>query len=141
MRSVIACITALVVFVVSWLLVGSLLAVMGWIANNTGYSSTVFLVIHVFLIWILSPGVGAAIAIAATNAIFKTVSLSTIYVSFVSICATASFVLFFLGYIAANTEQPIGRLVVFLLQVLAIFVGAYVGRLLSDAERVHGLEK
>src|SRR5438105_4441174 len=87
MRAALAVIVAILIFLFCWMLIAVLLAFLGWIAVKTEQASSLFLLIHVLLIWILSPGVGAAIAIFSTSSIFRTVGPSTIFVGFVSVWA------------------------------------------------------
>jgi ATP-dependent DNA helicase PIF1 len=128
MRSVIAVIASIVFLGIGWLLVGGILGLLGWLFVKTGYASDLGLLIHLFAIWVLSPGFAAALAITATTSIFRSVPLSTIYVGFISVCATSSLLL---ALISFSQGQATITIVVTLFQVAAIFLGAYVGRALS----------
>jgi hypothetical protein len=128
MRSVIAVIASIVFLGIGWVLVGAILGSMGWLFVNSGYSSDLGLMIYLFSLWFLSPGFAAALAVTATASIFRSVQLSTIYVGFVSVCATASLLLAFVGLSQAQATTTI---VAAVLQVAAIFLGAYVGRALA----------
>jgi ATP-dependent DNA helicase PIF1 len=129
MRSVIAVIASVLFLGIGWLLVGGIFGLLGWVLVKTGYASAPVLLIHLFLMWIFSPGFAAAIAIAATSSIFKSVSPSTIYVGFISACATALFLLALTSY---RHDQALGTIVVSLFQAVAIFFGARIGSSLSS---------
>jgi hypothetical protein len=129
MRAVAAVLVAFVAFALSWFFIATLLALMGWAVSMSGYGSDLLLIIHVLLLWVLSPGLGAAISIIVASSVFKAVPVSTIYVSFVSICAIIFLLLFAFATLLAT--EPFGRLVVFVMQVVAIFIGAYLGRTFS----------
>jgi ATP-dependent DNA helicase PIF1 len=138
MRAVFAIIASILFLGIGWVVVGGILGVLGWLVANTGYASNLVLFIHLFLIWILSPGLAAAIAISATNTIFRSVSPSTIHVGFISVCATSCILLALAGY---RQGQELGTIIVFLLQVVAIFLGAWIGRQLSFPSSSNRKEK
>jgi hypothetical protein len=129
MRSVLAVITSIIFLGIGWLLVGGILSLLGWLLLKTGYASDFVLLIHLSLIWILSPGVAAAIAITVTNSIFRSVPSSTISVGFVSVCTTVCLLLIASGY---REGLALSTIAISLLQCAAIFVGARVSRYFSS---------
>lgn len=87
--------------------------------------------LNTLLVWILSPLAGAAIAVYASITTFKSVGANTIFVAFVSVCASLIGMLFLFAMAAAANGQGVGQLVLFVAQSVAIFVGARVGRSLA----------
>jgi len=95
------------------------------------------MLIHIFLMWVLSPGVGAGVAIYASASAFKTVPVSHIFVSFVSVCAAILALVFLFGIVAyAHGGSSTGELIMFILQAVAIFVGARIGRGVAAANQL-----
>jgi tetratricopeptide (TPR) repeat protein len=129
MRLVLAVIVAVVLFLFCWAFIAVLLTLLAWVVVQTEQASPLFFLIHVLLIWILSPGAGAALAIFATASIFKTVAPSAIFVSFVSVCAALFFVAAVMGAASViSGTLAAHNFVVGLFQILAIFIGARIGR-------------
>ena len=129
MKTVLAVIVCLLLFLLGWFLLAGLLYVMGWAALKTGEKPGLFFLIHILLMLVLSPGVGAGVAIYATTTTFKSVAPIVIFTGFVSVCA----VLLLLGFLSGalsfvRGSTSIGQLIIFLLQAAAIFVGARIGR-------------
>ena len=129
MKSVLAVIVCLLLFLFSWFLLAGLLYALGWTVLKTGEKPGLFFLIHILLILVLSPGVGAGVAIYATTSTFKSVAPMVIFASFVSVCAVLLVLTFLFGALSfVRGTSSIGELVVFLLQAIAIFIGARVGR-------------
>ena len=78
---------------------------------------------------VLSPGIGGFFAIYLTSLMFRAVDLKTLYVSFVSVVAVVTTVLFLVELIwLSSGKRSTGEMIMFMLQGAAIFVGAWVGR-------------
>jgi hypothetical protein len=134
MRLVLAVIVAIVLFLFCWALIASLLTLLAWVVVQTGQASSLFFLIHVLLTWVLSPGVGAALAVFATSSIFKTVAPSAIFLCFVSIFAPLSIIVALLETASLiSGELVTHQFVVSLLQIVAIFLGARIGRFFAVA--------
>jgi hypothetical protein len=85
-------------------------------------------VIHVFLMYVLSAGIGGFFAIYLTSLMFRAVDPKTLYVSFVSVVAAVATVLFLLVISLSSDKRSTGEMITFMLQSAAIFAGAWVGR-------------
>jgi len=84
-------------------------------------------------VWFISPAIGAFFAIVVTNRLFTTVELKTLYVSFVSVSATVVTFTFILGLnMPDQGDSGMLNKVGIVLQVAAIFVGAYIGKKYSE---------
>lgn len=138
MKAVLAVVTALLVLVFVWLLVAGLMYGMGYLAlqaRPTG--GGLLLLLHVFVMWVLSPGVGGYLAVFVTSAIFRSVPVSTIYVSFVSVIGVMTVLLFLLGLVGYWWgRSTLWEFVFFVLQAVAIFVGARVARAFAESKRM-----
>lgn len=134
MKLILAVIVAIVLFIFCWVLIAALLTLLAWVVVQTGQTSSLFFLIHVLLIWILSPGVGAALAVFATSSIFRAVAPSAIFLSFVSILA-ALFIIIAISETASFISGDLATrtFVVSLFQIVAIFLGARIGRFFALA--------
>jgi hypothetical protein len=132
MRSILAVITAIAIFLFSWALLAGLLYVLGWAALNTGQRPGLFFFIHIFLMWVLSPGVGAAVAVYAASSAFQSVPPATIFVSFISVWTVVLLLLLLFGVLSwSKGTTSGGQVVLFLFQAAAILAGARVGRVFT----------
>src|SRR5260370_33629926 len=137
MRPVLAIIVSTFIFLFCWLLIAGLLALMLWVAVKTEHASTLFLLFHAVVIWILRPAVCAALAIFATASSFRTVAPSTIFVGFISVLAVLLFGLVVLGAASSmDDELPNHHLVVMFFQIVAIFLGARIGLFFAEVRRI-----
>lgn len=135
MRSVLAVVVSLALFLLMWLVVAGIIAAMAWAATTAGVRPGLFLFFNIFLMWVLSPGVGAALAIFATVSHFEKIDSKTIFVAFVSIAGIVLFVLFCLSFISVYLDQsPFWYLLLLLAQAASIFGGARIGLACSPAK-------
>ena len=129
MKATAAVVTALAVFGFVWLLVAFLIAGMAWVATEAGgVRPRLFLLFNVLLVWVLSPAVGSAVAIHAASEQFRSVDPKTIFVAFVSICSSIlalAFAFEILSFFSGVTNG--WKLLLFILQVIAILGGAKIG--------------
>ncbi len=132
MRAVLAVATTLCIFVVMWVVVAVIIAVMAWAATAAGVQPGLFLLVNVFLIWIVSPGVGAGVAVFATSSHFESVDAKTIFVAFVSVCSIVLLALLCLSLLAYYFERSsLWHVLLLVAQAVAILLGARVGLALS----------
>ena len=132
MKSIGAVAAALAIFIFVWLLIACLIFGLAYFGTRAGVEVGLFFVdLNMLLMWILSPLAGAAIAVYAAITNFKTVSAATIFVAFVSVCASILGILFIFALAAAVNGQGAGRILLLVAQSVAIFVGARIGRSLG----------
>lgn len=118
----------LLVFVMVWVLVSVLVAGISWAATVAGVRPGIFLTINVFLIWVLSPAVGAGVAVYAMIERFASVDAKTIFVGFTSACGALAALMFIFDLLLHLSGQGNGwKTVLFATQVVAIFGGAKIG--------------
>jgi hypothetical protein len=136
MKAIFAVVVALLVLVLGWLLVAGLLYGMGYVAMQARPTGGLLVIFHVFLMWVLSPGVGGYLAVFVTSAIFRSVPVSTVYVSFMSVVGVFTVLLFLLGLAGYSWgRSTLVQLALFTLQAIAIFVGARVARSFAESKR------
>jgi hypothetical protein len=127
-RAVLAVVVALILFVVMWLVIAGIIAAMAWAATAAGVRPGIFLLVNIFLMWVLSPGVGAALAVFAATSHFESIDSKTIFVAFVSICSVVLLVLFCLSLVSVYLERStFWHLLLFVAQAVSIFGGARIG--------------
>lgn len=131
MKAIGAVAAALAIFIFVWLFIAGLIVGLAYFATGAGVGGGVFWGLNTLLVWILSPLAGAAVAVYAAITTFKSVGATTIFVSFVSVCASLIGILFIFALAAAVNGQGAGQLFLFVAQSVAIFVGARVGRSLG----------
>jgi hypothetical protein len=137
MKAVLAVVTSLVVLVLGWLFIGGLFYVMGLVAIEARPQGSLFFIVHVFLMWVLSPGVAGYFAVFVTSRLFRFVPVPTLYVSFISVVGVLTMLLFLFGIAGYSSgRSSLGQLVLFVLQAVAIFVGARIARGFAEAKRV-----
>jgi hypothetical protein len=137
MRAILAVVTALFVLILGWLLVAGLLYLMGIIAIKARPQAGLLLIVHIFLIWVLSPGAAGYLAIFVTSRLFRSVPIPTLYVSFVSVVGVLSALLFLIGVLAYSTgHSTLGEPILLVFQAAAILVGARIARGLSEERRL-----
>jgi hypothetical protein len=135
-KPIFATLSSLAVLVTGWIIMAILLSLIGAIASQAHGGVGLLHLIHVFLIWVLSPGIGGFFALYVTALLFNSVSTHTIYVSFVSATAVILAVLLLAGIVSIRLgESPLGSLILFALQAAAIFLGARVGKAAADDVR------
>jgi ATP-dependent DNA helicase PIF1 len=129
MRAVFAVVTSLIFLALGWLLVGGIFWAFGWLLINTGYASGLVILIHALLSSVLSPGFGAALSIASTRSIFRSVPASTIHVGFVSVSTTVTLLLI---VNVLHHDRSFVTISISLLQLIAVVLGARLGYHLSE---------
>lgn len=115
-----------------WLFIAGLIVGLAYFATGAGAGGSVFWGLNTLLVWILSPLAAAAVAVYAAITTFTGVGASTIFVSFVSVCASFIGIMFIFALVAAVNGQGAGQLLLFVAQSAAIFFGARVGRSLGS---------
>ncbi len=133
MKAVFATLSSLVILVVAWLVIALIIYVIGMVGSQARPGLGLIHLIHIFLMWVLSAGIGGFFAIYLPSLMFHAVDLKTLYVSFVSVVAVIITVLFLIAFISLSSgRRSTGEVIMFLLQSAAIFVGAWVGRHLAS---------
>lgn len=136
MRSVLAVLTSLAILTLGWFLMALLLSLIGAAASQAREGVGLLHFVHGFLILALSPGVGAFFAVYVTALVFNSVSIHTIYVSFVSLNAVVLVLLSVIGIVSVGLGQSsFWSLVVLALQAASVFLGAWIGRASADDAR------
>lgn len=136
MKAILAVVVALLLLLLGWLLVAGLLYGMGYVAMQARPTGGFLVILHVFVMWVLSPGVGGYLAVFVTSAIFRSVSVSTLYVSFVSVVGVFTVLLFLLGLAGYSWgRSTLLQLALFTVQAAAIFAGAKVARSFAESKR------
>ncbi len=131
MKAIGAVAAALGIFLFTWFLIAVLIFGLAYFATGAGIGGGVFWRLNALLAWILSPLAGAAVAVYASITTFKSVDAATIFVAFVSVCASLMGILFIFVMVATVHGQGAGELLLFIAQSVAIFVGARLGRVLA----------
>ena len=128
MKAIGAVAAAFAIFIVMWLFIAGLIVGLAYVSAQAGVGGSVFWAFNTFLVWILSPAAGAAVAVYAAITTFRSVEATTIFVAFVSVCASLICILFIFAMVAAINGQGAGQLLLFTGQSASIFVGARIGR-------------
>jgi hypothetical protein len=135
-KAVLATLTSLTVLTIGWFVIALVLSLIGVVASEARDGIGLLHIVHVLLIWVLSPAIGGFFAVCVTVLLFNSVSTHTIYVSFVSVTAVILILLFLMGVVSIRLgESSVGSLVLFALQAAAIFLGARVGKAAVDDVR------
>jgi hypothetical protein len=112
-KALFAMLSALVFFVVAWLVISLILYVIGAVGSLARPRMDLIHLLHIFLMWVLGPGIGGFFAIHLTSVIFRTVDLKTLYVSFVSVVAAIIALLFLAMLILLGSgRQSVGELII-----------------------------
>lgn len=129
MRVAIAIFVAFVLFIVGWLINALVMTVLAVAATYAGVKPGIFLLINIFLIWVLSPGLGGAVAVYATAKKFKDIDPMLILVGFVSFTAAMLILLFsFSLFIYSVQGDGFWSVLILLAQGTAVFIGANIGK-------------
>jgi hypothetical protein len=123
-KAVLSVLSALALFIVIWAAMAGMLYVMGLVAFRSGYGGGLMMYLHVFFMWVLSPGVGALCAVIGAASLFKNVSVQTVYVGFVSVLGTLFGLMFLFDLLRGGSGF---QTLLFGLQIGAIFFGAWIG--------------
>ncbi len=133
MRSVLAVVAAILIFLFCWSLISGLLYGLGWAVLRAGHEPGIFIYIHVLLMWILSPGLGAAVGVYSASSAFRDVPPATIFVSFVSVWTVVLLVLLLFGLVSWSSGRSSGGdLFLLFAQATAIIAGARFGRMYTE---------
>jgi hypothetical protein len=136
MKPVLAVITSVVVLAAGWLLIGLVLSLLGYFGAQAAGRVILMHYLNLFLVWVLSPTVGGFLALRITSDIFKSVSIHTIYVGFVSVTAVLLALTYLAGLFAVTKGgSSIGDFLFSMLQGAGIFFGAWIGRSIAESHR------
>ena len=129
MKLVIAISVAFLVFIFSWILNALLMMGLALLATKAGVKPGFFLLINIFLIWVLSPGIGSGIAIYATGSKFREIDTNLIYVAFVTIVVVLLILIFLFSALVYSAQGGgYGNMILLLGQGFAVIVGARIGK-------------
>jgi len=99
------------------------------LATKAGVKPGFFFLINLFLIWVLSPGLGSGIAIYATGNKFREIDTNLIYVAFVSIVVVVLILMFLFSALVYSVQGGgYGNIILLLAQGAAVIVGARIGK-------------
>jgi hypothetical protein len=133
MKTIVAVLVSFVILFVGWSAISYILGLIGYVAAEGMQRIGLIHLIYILFVWFISPAIGAFFAIVVTNRLFTTVELKTLYVSFVSVSATVVTFTFILGLnMPDQGDSGMLNKVGIVLQVAAIFVGAYIGKKYSE---------
>ncbi len=86
-------------------------------------------ILNILLMWILGPGFGGFLATYITPRLFKTIDVTTITTSFISVIVTLAVIMGLLSLVFPQQDGGgIGQLILFTVQVAAIVIGARIGK-------------
>ncbi len=131
MKATFAVLATLAIFLLMWFVIAGLILTLMYFSGKAGLGGGLFIGLNALLAWILSPFAGAAVAVYASISTFKTVDPKTIFVAFVSICASLIAIIFFIA-LATSSQGGAGNVLLFLCQAAAIFIGARVGKFFAN---------
>jgi len=124
-----AVVVAGVFMLVGWLLLAALLYGVMYVASNAREGVGLMHLLNILLMWVLGPCFGGFLATYITPRLFKTVDVTTIATSFISVIVTLAIVLGLLSLVLSQQDGGgIGQLVLFVVQVAAIVIGAKIGK-------------
>jgi hypothetical protein len=130
MRSVLASMASLLMFALGWIVTALTFALIGFIVSHARSDAGLLQVIHLILMWVLSPAIGGFFAVYLTGTLFGSVARDTIYVSFTSVIAAfvaITFIIYILGSFHSGAFS-IGETILFVFQATAVFLGARIGK-------------
>ena len=129
MKTALAVIVAFVFLLIGWLFLLALLFGVGYVASQARQGVGLMHILHVLLIWFLAPGFGGFLATFITPKIFREVDVATLATSFISVVVTLAVVMGLLSLFYILQEKVgINELVISTIQVVAIVVGAKIGK-------------
>jgi len=100
-----------------------------YVASNAREGVGLMHLLNILLMWVLGPCFGGFLATYITPRLFKTVDVTTIATSFISVIVTLAIVLGLLSLVLSQQDGGgIGQLVLFVVQVAAIVIGAKIGK-------------
>lgn len=129
MKTALAVIVAGVFMLVGWLLLAALLYGVMYVASHAREGVGLMYLLNILLMWVLGPGFGGFLATYITPRLFKTIDVSTIATSFISVIVTLAIVMGLLSLVFPQQDGGgFGQLVLFVVQVAAIVIGAKIGK-------------
>lgn len=129
MRVALAVLVAFLLFIVAWLLNALVMAVLAVAATYAGVKPGLFLIINIFLIWVLAPGLGSGVAVYAAAKKFRDVDPALILVGFVSVSVVVLVLLFSLSLLVYSLQgEGFSNVLILVAQGAAVLIGAKVGK-------------
>ncbi|TXH71577.1 MAG: hypothetical protein E6Q83_01025 [Thiothrix sp.] len=129
MKAALAVIVAGVFMLVGWLLLAALLYGVMYVASHSREGVGLMHLLNILLMWVLGPGFGGFLATYITPRLFKSIDVSTIATSFISVIVTLAIVMGLLSLVFPQQDGGgVGQLVLFVVQVAAIVIGAKIGK-------------
>jgi len=114
---------------VGWLLLAALLYGVMYLASHAREGVGLMHILNILLMWILGPGFGGFLATYITPRLFKTIDVTTITTSFISVIVTLAVIMGLLSLVFPQQDGGgIGQLILFTVQVAAIVIGARIGK-------------
>jgi len=129
MKVALAVIVAFVFLLLGWGFLTASLYGIEYVASRAREGLGLMHLLNRFLIWFLAPGFGGFLATYITPQIFKDIDVATITTSFISVVVTIAIIfgLFSLLFVRQDISIFI-YYISFLIQVVAILVGAKIGK-------------
>lgn len=114
---------------IGWLMLAALLYGVMYVASHAREGVGLMHLLNILLMWVLGPGFGGFLATYITPRLFKTIDVSTIATSFISVVVTLAIVMGLLSLMFSQRDSAgIGQFVLFVVQVAAIVIGAKIGK-------------
>ncbi|MBF0239892.1 MAG: hypothetical protein HQM12_19505 [SAR324 cluster bacterium] len=124
-----AVIVAGVFMLIGWLMLAALLYGVMYVASHAREGLGLMHLVNILLMWVLGPGFGGLLATYITPRLFKTIDVSTIATSFISVVVTLAIVMGILSLLVQQRDGAnIGQFLLFVFQVSAIVIGAKLGK-------------
>lgn len=127
MKVVFAVILAIILLVIGWIILAVILSGIGFLLYNAREDTGLMDWLNMILVWILSPGFGGFLATYVTPRVFKNIDVKTITTSFITVIVTL-FVAMFTLLLIQKTNAEISEHILFVSQIVAIVVGAKIGK-------------
>jgi len=136
-KTALAVVVAFFILIAGWFFLAALLAGIGYLASRATEGASLMFFLNTLLMWILGPGFGGFIAIYVTPKIFKTVDVTVINTSFISVVITLGIIMCLITLFLIRRESiSAWQLVLLIFQTLAIVVGARIGKSIYIQSRV-----
>jgi len=114
---------------VGWLMLATLLYGVMYVASHAREGVGLMHLLNILLMWVLGPGFGGFLATYITPRLFKTVDVSAIATSFISVVVTLAIVMALMFLLVSQRDGAgIGQFLLFVVQVGAIVIGTKVGK-------------
>lgn len=114
---------------IGWLMLAALLYGVMYVASHAREGVGLMHLLNVLLMWILGPGFGGFLATYITPRLFKTIDVSTVATSFISVIVTLAIVMGLLSFFVQQHDSAgIGQFLLFVVQIGAIVIGAKIGK-------------